>query len=78
MRKVVAYEFVSPDGVAERPDEFVTDFDDVMEENLDRVIATQDAVLLGRRTYDEWADVLAAQLMSSRSRASSTAPRSSS
>lgn len=49
MRKVVAYEFLSLDGVAEQPDEFVTDFDDVMEENLGRNIATQDAVLLGRR-----------------------------
>ncbi len=55
-RKVVVYEFLSLDGVAEQPDEFVTDFDDVMHENLDRVIATQDAVLLGRRTYDEWAE----------------------
>jgi dihydrofolate reductase len=55
VRKVVVYEFASLDGVAERPDEFVTDFDDVMEENLVRVIATQDAVLLGRRTYDDWA-----------------------
>src|SRR3954447_369293 len=55
MRKVVVYEFLSLDGVAEQPDEFVTDFDDVMEENLGRVIATQDTVLLGRRTYDEWA-----------------------
>jgi dihydrofolate reductase len=26
-----------------------------MEENLARVIATQDTVLLGRRTYDDWA-----------------------
>jgi dihydrofolate reductase len=55
VRKVVAYEFLSLDGVAEHPDEFVTDFDDVMEENLVRVIATQDTVLLGRRTYDDWA-----------------------
>jgi dihydrofolate reductase len=55
MRKVVAYELLSLDGVAESPLEFVTDFDDVMQENLDRVISTQDAVLLGRRTYDEWA-----------------------
>src|SRR5438552_16037849 len=55
VRKVVAYELLSLDGVAEQPDEFVTDFDEVMLENLDRVIATQDAVLLGRRTYDEWA-----------------------
>ena len=55
MRNVVAYELLSLDGVAEHPREFVTDFDDVMEENLGRVIAAQDAVLLGRRTYDDWA-----------------------
>lgn len=55
MRNVVAYELLSLDGVAEHPDEFVTDFDDVMLENLRRLIATQDAVLLGRRTYDDWA-----------------------
>ena len=55
MRKVVAYELLSLDGVAEQPDEFVTDFDDVMRENLARVIATQDAVFLGRRTYNDWA-----------------------
>jgi hypothetical protein len=55
MRKLVAYELLSLDGLAEQPDEFVTDFDDVMRENLGRVIATQDAVLLGRRTYDDWA-----------------------
>jgi dihydrofolate reductase len=56
VRKVVAYELLSLDGVAEQPMEFVTDFDDVMRENLGRVIATQDAVLLGRRTYDDWAE----------------------
>ncbi len=56
VRKVVVYELLSLDGVAERPDEFITDFDELMHENLDRVIATQDAVLLGRRTYDEWAE----------------------
>jgi dihydrofolate reductase len=55
-RKLVAYELVTLDGVAEHPDEFITEFDDVMEENLGRVIAAQDAVLLGRRTYDDWAD----------------------
>jgi len=55
MRKVVAYELLSLDGVAEQPDAFVTEFDEVMRENLGRVIAAQDAVLLGRRTYDEWA-----------------------
>jgi dihydrofolate reductase len=54
MRKVVAYELLSLDGVADEPDGFVTEFDGVMRENLGRVIASQDAVLLGRRTYDEW------------------------
>jgi len=55
MRKVVVYELLSLDGAAEDPDEFITEFDEVMEENLASVIATQDAVLLGRRTYDAWA-----------------------
>ncbi len=55
MRKVVAYELLSLDGVAEEPSRFVVEFDEVMRANLGRVIATQDAVLLGRRTYDEWA-----------------------
>ncbi len=55
MRNVVVYELLSLDGVAEQPEDFMVDFDDVMEENLGRVIASQDAVLLGRRTYDDWA-----------------------
>jgi dihydrofolate reductase len=55
MRKLVVYELLSLDGVAEDPDQFITEFDDVMSENLGRVIATQDTVLLGRRTYDDWA-----------------------
>ena len=55
MRKLVAYELLSLDGVAEEPLDFITEFDDVMSENLGRVIATQDAVLLGRRTFDDWA-----------------------
>jgi dihydrofolate reductase len=56
VRKVIAYELLSLDGVADHPDEFITDFDDVMEENLGRVISSQDTVLLGHRTYDEWAE----------------------
>jgi dihydrofolate reductase len=56
VRKVVAYELLSLDGVAEQPDQFITDFDDAMRENLGRVIASQDTVLLGRRTYDDWAE----------------------
>jgi len=55
MRKVVVYELLSLDGIAEEPTEFITDFDKTMRENLARVISTQDTVLLGRRTYDDWA-----------------------
>ncbi len=55
MRKVVAYELVSLDGVAENPDRFFPDWDDSMEANLAAVIGEQDAVILGRRSYEEWA-----------------------
>ena len=55
MRKVVVYELLSLDGVAEDPDVFITDWDDVMQANLAAVIAAQDAVILGRRSYTEWA-----------------------
>jgi len=55
MRKVVVYEFLSLDGVAEEPDRFFGDWDDVLDANQAALIATQDAVVLGRRTYDEWA-----------------------
>ena len=56
MRKVVVYELLSLDGVAEDPDSFLTGWDDVMQANLDAVIAAQDAVILGRRSYGEWAE----------------------
>ena len=55
VRKVVVYELLSVDGVAEDPSAFFTTWDDVLDEHLAAVIATQDAVLLGRRSYDEWA-----------------------
>ena len=55
MRRVVVYELLSLDGVAEDPDGFITSFDEVMAENLAGVIGSQDAVLLGRRTFEEWA-----------------------
>ena len=55
MRKVVVYELLSLDGVAEDPDGFFADWDGAMEANLAAVIAAQDAVILGRRSYDEWA-----------------------
>ena len=53
-RKVVVYELTSLDGVAEDPNEFITDWDDEMDVRLGEVIATQDAVILGRRSYDDW------------------------
>ena len=55
MRKIVVYELLSLDGVAEDPDNFIADWDDAMDANLAAVIATQDAVILGRRSYTEWA-----------------------
>ena len=55
MRKIVVYELLSLDGVAEDPDSFFADWDDAMDANLAAVIATQDAVILGRRSYAEWA-----------------------
>jgi dihydrofolate reductase len=55
MRKLVLYTLLSVDGVAESPDRYFFDFDEDMRANLARVIGDQDAVLLGRRTYDEWA-----------------------
>jgi dihydrofolate reductase len=54
MRKVVLYELVSLDGVAEAPETFFVDWDEEMDAQLASVIATQDAVILGRRSYDQW------------------------
>jgi hypothetical protein len=55
VRKVVVYELLSLDGVAEKPDGFLADWDDAMEANLGAVIGAQDSVILGRRSYEEWA-----------------------
>jgi dihydrofolate reductase len=55
VRKIVVYELLSLDGVAEDPDRFFTDWDDAMDANLAAVIGTQDAIILGRRSYAEWA-----------------------
>ena len=54
MRKIVVCALTSLDGVAEAPDRFFA-WDDAMDANLAAVIATQDTVVLGRRSYDEWA-----------------------
>jgi len=54
MRQVVVYELLSLDGVAESPDQFFSDWDDEMDARLGEVIGSQDAVILGRRSYDDW------------------------
>lgn len=55
-RKVVSGLFLSLDGVAEAPDRFMsTGWDDVVDAAGEALIATQDTVVLGRRSYDEWA-----------------------
>jgi dihydrofolate reductase len=55
-RKVVAGHFLSLDGVAEAPDRFVTHWDDETDASGVELISTQDAVVLGRRSYEEWAE----------------------
>jgi dihydrofolate reductase len=56
MRKVYAALFISLDGVTESPDKWQFDhFDDDMAAHMGEQLAAQDAVLLGRVTYQEWA-----------------------
>ena len=63
MRKVVLYELMSLDGVIEDPDAFFVGsedgslpaFDQAMDDYLGEVIGRQDAVLLGRGMFEEWA-----------------------
>jgi dihydrofolate reductase len=55
MRNLVLYELLSLDGVAEEPGNWWTSGGQGLIENLGRIIGSQDAVLLGRATYDEWA-----------------------
>ena len=56
MRNVVLYQLLSLDGVAEEPSNWVFDSDEAIFDNLGRVIASQDDVLLGRGTYEYWVD----------------------
>jgi len=56
VRKVVVYELSSLDGVAEDPDGFISSWDEVMGSNLFKIIGAQDTVILGRRSYEEWAE----------------------
>jgi len=55
VRKVVSGLFISLDGVTESPDQWQFDhFDDGMMAALEAHIAAEDAILLGRVTYQEW------------------------
>lgn len=56
-RRVVLYQLLSLDGVAEEPSDYWRDGGEEMFANLARVIAPQTDVLLGRVMYDEWADI---------------------
>jgi dihydrofolate reductase len=56
MRKVVAWLFVSLDGVVEAPNEWQFDsLDEDMGADITAQIAAEDAILLGRVTYEAWA-----------------------
>lgn len=56
MRKIVSAIFISLDGVVESPDVWQFDhFDAEMGALLEAHLQAQDAVLLGRVTYEEWA-----------------------
>ncbi|MBI4786811.1 MAG: dihydrofolate reductase [Chloroflexi bacterium] len=56
MRKVVSGLFISLDGVVESPDKWqFNNFDEDMGVAMASHIAAEDAILLGRVTYQEWA-----------------------
>lgn len=63
VRKVVLYTLMSLDGAVDDPGRYFTpgqepgqapEFDSVMDDYEANIISAQDAVLLGRRMYDEW------------------------
>jgi dihydrofolate reductase len=54
MRKVVLYELLSLDGVAEEPGNWMFDVDAAVFENLGRIIHKQSDILLGRKAYVYW------------------------
>ncbi|HEY6597592.1 MAG TPA: dihydrofolate reductase family protein [Asanoa sp.] len=56
MRKVYAALFSSIDGVVEAPNEWQPTFDEEMGAAMSRMLDEQDAVLLGRVTFTEWAE----------------------
>jgi dihydrofolate reductase len=57
MRKLIASLFISLDGVVEAPDQWQYDnFDEDMMDGMTSQLDAQDTVLLGRVTYQQWAD----------------------
>jgi dihydrofolate reductase len=56
MRDVVLYTLLSLDGVAEEPGDWMFEADEEVFSNLADVIRSQDDIVLGRGTYDYWAD----------------------
>jgi dihydrofolate reductase len=57
MRKVVAGLFITLDGVVESPEKWQFDyFDEDVMAGMGAHIAAEDTVLIGRVTYQEWAD----------------------
>ena len=56
MRKIVAGLFISLDGVTESPEKWNGPFfNDEMGQAVGETIATKDTLLLGRRTFEEFA-----------------------
>jgi dihydrofolate reductase len=56
MRKLIASFFISLDGVVEAPDRWhFPYFNDEMGQAVAEAIEASDSLLLGRRTYEEWA-----------------------
>lgn len=56
MRKLIAFELVSLDGVVGAPDEWAFSYsDEEMDKEVEAGMAASDALLLGRATYEEFA-----------------------
>jgi dihydrofolate reductase len=56
MRKVLSALFISMDGVTEAPYQWQGDvFDNDMMQAMTEALSNMDAVLMGRKTYEEWA-----------------------
>ncbi len=55
MRKIISGLFISLDGVVESPDQWSFDyFDDGLMDAISAKMAEQDAVIMGRVSYEEW------------------------